>query len=430
MKILLIVLVMVVNLNQYLNPNHLELFQATDPEMVIYGGANAGKTYSIADKLLCQTIWQRDKVLKGLIIRKTFPALRVSVLEILEKRAALFEMPFALNKADWIARCHNMTFIFQSLNNKEDYEKLRSQTDIDFIWINEATQLREPDYDECLRRLRGGNSSFEQIIVDFNPIGKTHWIYKRFFEKNIGNARKIRYTIEDNHPDYLVLEKTQRELRRLKATKTQNVNAYNIYFLGEWGELEGTIYNWDIVGKPLGQEDKPWEEIINPDEIFYGGDFGYSVDPAVLLRIYRKANEFWLEEVVYETGLTNIELGRKMKREGVNFDDYSYWDSAEPKSIQELCDMGFTAKPCEKGPDSVKAGIDFLQDQKIHIIDGNENISKEQKSYVRQRDKDGNWLTKPIEFNNHAMDAARYGIYTHCKEGYAETFWSEESWRE
>ena len=168
---------MIVNLNQHLNPNHMDLFQSADPELVVYGGANAGKTYSIADKLLYQSAWQNDRPLKALVIRKTFPALRVSALEILEKRAALFNMPFNLNKADWIAKCYNMTFIFQSLNNKEDFEKLKSQTDIDFIWINEIIQLREPDYDECFRRLRGGKSRFEQIIIDFNPIGKTSWIY-------------------------------------------------------------------------------------------------------------------------------------------------------------------------------------------------------------------------------------------------------------
>lgn len=408
---------MIVNLNQYLNPNHTELFQSADPELVVYGGANAGKTYSIADKLLWQSVWQNDRPLKALIIRKTFPALRVSALEILEKRAALFKMPFNLNKADWIAKCYNMTFVFQSLNNKEDFEKLRSQTDIDFIWINEVHQLRQPDYEECLRRLRGGQSKFEQIVIDFNPIGKTSWVFQRFFARNIGNAKKLRYTILDNHPDYLALEKTQRELARLKATKTQNINAYNIYFLGQWGELEGTIYDWDIASKTKEQEEKgtSWKEIINPSEIFYGGDFGYSVDPAVLIRIYRKANEFWVEEVVYDLGLTNIELGRRMRKGGVKDDDYIYFDSAEPKSIQELCDMGFTAKPCEKGPDSVVAGIDYLQEQKIHIIDGNEKIINEQRSYVRQQDKDGNWLPKPIEFNNHAMDGIRYGIYTHCK---------------
>ena len=106
-----------------------------------------------------------------------------------------------------------------------------------------------------------------------------------------------------------------------------------------------------------------------------------------------------------------------MEKKGVEKDAYIYFDSAEPKSIQELCDMGFIAKPCEKGKDSVVAGIDFLQEQKIHVIDGSEKTSIEQRSYVRQQDKDGNWLPKPIEFNNHAMSAARYGIHTHCKHG-------------
>jgi len=405
MRIILIVLARIVNLNQYLNPNHMELFQATDPELVIYGGANAGKTYSIADKLLWQSIWQNDRPLKALVIRKTSPALRVSALEILEKRAELFKLPFNLNKADWIAKCYNMTFIFQSLNNKEDYEKLKSQTDIDFIWINEIIQLREPDYEECLRRMRGGKSKFEQIIIDFNPIGKTSWIYQRFFEKNIGNVRKLRYTILDNHPNYLALEKTQRELQRLKTTKKHNINYYNIYFLGEWGELEGIIYNWDIVAKPPD----------NPDEIFYGGDFGYSVNPATYIRIYRKADEFWVEEIIYKTGLTNPQLAQKIKDAGAN-DAESYWDSAEPKSIQELCDNGIKAKPCEKGPDSVRAGIDFLQSKKIHIIDGSENIIKEQKSYVNKQDKDGNYLPEPMKFMDHTMDAIRYGIFTHCKK--------------
>lgn len=416
MKILILVLAMILNLNPHLNSNHLELFQSFDPELVVYGGANAGKTYSIADKLLCQTIWQSDRPIKGLVIRKTFPALRVSALEILEKRAKLFMIPFHLNESKWIAKCRNMTFVFQSLNNKEDYEKLHSQTDIDFIWLNELGQLREADYEECLRRLRGGQSAYEQLISDFNPVGKTSWMYKRFFERKINDPKTLRYTILDNHPDYLALEKTQRELQRLKATKAHNKNYYDIYFLGEWGELEGIIYNWDIVPRPPK----------NPGEIFYGGDFGYSVDPAALVRIYRKSNEFWVEEVIYEKGLTNQQLGKKMKEKGVAEDDVNYWDCAEPKSIQELCDMGLNAKPCEKGPDSVHAGIDFLQGLVIHIVDGSENISIEQRSYVRQQDKDGNWLRKPIEYNNHAMSAIRYGIHTHCKK-FSPHFWRPEA---
>jgi len=79
--------------------------------------------------------------------------------------------------------------------------------------------------------------------------------------------------------------------------------------------------------------------------------------------------------------------------------------------------MGFNVKPSEKGPDSVRAGIDFLKSLTIHIVEGSENIIKEQKSYVWQQDKDGNKLPRPIEFNDHAMSAIRYGIYTHMKQG-------------
>ena len=122
LTILMVLVMLAVDLNPHLNPNHSELFQSTDSELVVYGGANAGKTYSIVDKLLCQSVLQSDRPLKALIIRKTFPALRVSALEILEKRAALFEMPFNLNKSDWIAKLYNMTFVFLSINNKEYYE--------------------------------------------------------------------------------------------------------------------------------------------------------------------------------------------------------------------------------------------------------------------------------------------------------------------
>jgi len=49
-------------------------------------------------------------------------------------------------------------------------------------------------------------------------------------------------------------------------------------------------------------------------------------------------------------------------------------------------------------------------------VDGSEKISREARSYTRKQDKDGNWLPIPIDSDNHAMDAIRYGIFTHCKK--------------
>lgn len=407
MKAIILALGLLMNINPYLNPNHQALFQSTDEELVVYGGTDAGKSFSIADKLLIQAITQSQTKIKALIIRKTFPSLRNTALEILTERAELFQLPFLLNKSEWTAKCGNMKFIFLSLNNKEDFSKLKSMTGVDYVWINEATEIREDDYEECLRRMRGGKATFSQIIVDFNPIGRTSWVYKRFFDRNIGTARKLRYTIFDNHPDYLKTPEAQRFIERLKRTKKYDPNLFKIYFEGKWGELEGRIYGWDVVPLPKGTS----------YEIFYGGDFGYSIDPAAVVKIYRKADEFWLQEVIYKTGLTNQALGKEMKDKGITENNVIYFDSAEPKSIQELCNMGLNAKPCRKGADSVRAGIDFIKSKKVHIVDGSTNIDRETSSYVWDKDKDGNALNTPVDFNNHLLDAVRYGIDTHCNKG-------------
>ena len=404
------------NINGLLNPNHVDLFQHDGEELLIYGGSGGGKSYSIADKLLLQSLYQAEKQIKILVIRQTFPALRATVLDILEKRAATLKMPFVLNKAEWTARCRNLKFIFLSLHNKEDYEKLKSMTDVDFIWLNELLELREEDYNECLRRLRGGESDYQQVISDFNPVNEYSWVNVRFFQRNIGDVKKIRYNIEQNHPGYLATDKAQKYIKRLEATKDYNYNLYRIYYLGEWGHLEGVIYDWDIVQLPD----------IKFDEIFYGGDFGYSVDPAALVKICRKADEFWVKELIYETGLTNDALAGKFQENGEDMQRPSYWDSAEPKSIEELYQKGINAKSCQKGADSVRTGIDFLKSKKIHIVEGSENIIKERKSYVWQTDKHGNQIPKPVDFNNHTMDAIRYGIHTHMKQEIGGVEWA--SW--
>ena len=413
------------NLNALLNWNYAEFFQSIAREVLLYGGAGAGKTYAIADKLLIQQIAQPQGKIKVVVCRRTLPSLRRSVLDILETRAAVLGMPFDLNKGDWVARSRNVEFWFLSLNNVEDYAKLKSITDVDFIWANELPEIREEDYEELIRRLRGGGSAYEQVIADFNPIGRTSWVYKRFFERNIGNVEKYRFTVYQNHPDFLKTEKAKRYIESLERWKEYDPNAYKIYFLGEWGELEGVIFDWDVIPLPAD---------LRFDEFFYGGDFGYSVNPAVIVKIYRKADHYWVLEIVYRDGLTNQDLAKKFREiEGaaVVKSTPSYWDSSEPKSIEELYREGINAKPSIKGPDSVRMGLDFLKGScKIHIVDGSENISREVRSYMRRKDKNGNILNEPVKINNHAIDAIRYAITTHCsnlgKKG-AAAFFSEES---
>ena len=406
-----------VNLNQVLNstPKHLQFFNSTSPEILFYGGAGAGKSYTIADKLFLQGILNPGERQKIVVVRKTLASLRKSTLDIIERRADALHRPFRLDRSSWTAQCGNQTWVFTGMNNREDYQKIKSLTDVNFIWANELTELREDDYRELGLRLRGARSkhplAFRQMIGDFNPIGKTSWIYERNWQRLPKAAEKIRVTVLDNpwaEPEYISM---------LKAAAADDKNFYNIYFLGEWGELEGVIFNWDVQPLPT----------IAFDEIIYGGDFGYSIDEAALVKIYRRADEYWVEELLYEKGLTNPALAVRALALGVTRNDDSYWDSAEPKSIQELCDNGLNAKPSLKGQDSVRASIDFLKAQKIHIVEGSPNLVKEVRSWVWKKDKDGHSLPVPGPGKEHAIKATIYGIYTHAKSGVeAVAFQSDE----
>lgn len=397
------------DLTPFLNPNHAEIFKARCEEVLPYGGAGAGKSYSIADKLLLQAVYQPDKKIRVLVIRKTFPSLRATCMQILESRAETMRLPWVINKSEWTARCDNVRFDFQSLNGKEDFEKLKSRTDIDFVWCNELLELREADYEEILRRLRGGESSYQQIISDFNPTDRFSWVYDRFFTRNVGNALKLRYTVMDNHPAFLASDKGQSYVARLDRLAESNVNAYNVYRLGEWGSLEGVIFqDWDVRALP---------DDVSSMSIWYGGDFGFTVDPAALVKLYYRDGELWVEECIYETGLTNQAIAERMRSlDSVDASLASYWDSAEPKSIEELHREGVNAHPAVKGADSVRAGIDLLLGLNVHIVPGSENIVREARSYCWETDKNGMATQKPVDYNNHAMDAIRYAAYTRLRK--------------
>lgn len=394
------------NVNAILNAKHGKIFGSTDRDLLVYGGAGAGKSYSIADKLFLQGILNPHERQKIVVVRKTLASLRKTTLDIIERRADALRRPFHVDHSTWTGRCGNQMWIFTGINNREDYQKIKSLTDVNFIWANELTELREDDYRELSLRLRGersiGKYSYRQLISDFNPIGKTSWIYERFWQRLPDAARKIRYTVLDNpwaDPEYL---------EHLRKSAADDLNWYKIYFLGEWGELQGVIFSWDVCPLPD----------IHFDDIFYGGDFGYSIDEAALIKIYRRADEYWLEEKIYETGLTNPALAKRSKEEGVGPYDDTYWDSAEPKSIQELSDNGLNAKPSLKGPDSVRSSIDFLKSKKIHIVEGSPNLAKEVKSFIWKKDKDGRSLPVPsTSCKDHAISATRYGITTHAHAG-------------
>jgi phage terminase large subunit len=374
--------------------------EAQQRYLVMCGGAGSGKSEFAARKVFfrCETEGHH----RYLIMRKIRRTLDESTVEVVRRVLAENEIVYEFNKSDL-----TLTFAGPRGTNEilfmglDDPEKIKSIKGITSIWLEETTEFTKEDFLQIDLRLRDPGPLYHQIMLTFNPLeAQARWLKDMFFG-SIPNPDAFvhRSTVEDNP----IAEVRNIYGMRLAALKAQDETMYKVYGLGEWAALAGQIFNWNVEALPA----------LSFDEIWYGGDFGYSVDPAAVVKIHRKADEFWLEEILYQKGLTNQALAKEMKDKGIN-GQMTYFDSAEPKSIEELRHAGIVVQPCDKGPDSVRAGIDFLKSKKIHIVEGSSNLYKEMSSYCWRKDKRGDPLPEPVKFDDHLMDASRYGIYTHC----------------
>jgi len=176
-------------------------------------------------------------------------------------------------------------------------------------------------------------------------------------------------------------------------------NWWSVYGLGQVGSLEGVIFsNWSQIDTvPEGAK-----------LIGYGMDFGFTNDPTTLVAVYRFNDSLIVDELIYKTGLLNSDIINKLTELGIVNTQKIYGDSAEPKSIEEIYRSGFNIKPVLKGSDSVKFGIQILQDYKLLVTKESTNLIKELRAYTWDTDKTGKQLNSPIDSFNHCIDAMRY----------------------
>ena len=142
---------------------------------------------------------------------------------------------------------------------------------------------------------------------------------------------------------------------------------------------------------------------------FYGLDFGYNVPTALVKCHIKDGNLLWLDELIYQSHLTNNELIEILHGMNINRSPI-YADAAEPQRIQEIQRAGFNCRPADK---SVKNGIDRLQRMKISVTRHSHNILSERQGYKWKEDHAGNLIDEPQKINDHALDAIRYAVHTH-----------------
>lgn len=406
-------------INVQANPGFKEVNRSTKRYIAMKGSAGSGKSVDTAQNYILRLM--EDKGRNLVAMRKSDITNRDSTFA--ELSGALYRMfgdkyerywKVNLSPLKFTCRANGNQIIFRGMNDDKQREKLKSITfekgKLTDVWLEEATEFTQADFEIIDDRLRGNlpPGQFYQIRMTFNPVNKSHWIKKQFFD----------YTDADtltHHSTYLGNRFIDDAYRaRMERRRIVDPEGYQIYGLGEWGEIGGLIlHNWEV--KEISQN------LNDYDDVAIGQDFGYNHANAILLLGIKDDNIYIIDEI-YVHEKETAEIVPLAIQKAIPTNRTMWCDSAEPDRIKTWKNAGYRAKGVDKGGSqgSVKAQIDWLKGvadknkvvkRMIFVHPHCVNTIKELQQWKWKKDeRTGEYLDEPVPIMDDAMAALRYGI--------------------
>lgn len=407
------------NIKVQANPCFREVDRSTKRYIVMKGSAGSGKSVDTAQNYILRLM--RDKGRNLVCIRKsditnrdsTFAELTGAIYRMFGDQA---ERYWQINMSPLKLTCkaNGNQIIFRGMNDDKQREKLKSITfqrgKLTDVWCEEATELTQADIEIIDDRLRGElpPGQFYQIRMTFNPVNKNHWIKKVFFDIPDSN-------VLTHHSTYLMNRFIDDAYKaRMERRKAVDPEGYQIYGLGEWGEIGGLIlHNWEI--KDISQNPADY------DDFAIGQDFGFNHANAIL-SLGIKDDDIYITNEIYVFEKETAEIIPLALQAGIPKNKTMWCDSAEPDRILMWKKAGFRARGVDKGGSSgsVRAQIDWLKGvadkdkavkRRIYVYPQCVNTIKELQQWKwKKDDKSGEYLDEPVPFQDDAMAALRYGV--------------------
>lgn len=360
-----------------------KIFELKKRIRAVAGGTAASKTISILIWLIdyCQSSKNVNKLVT--VTSESFPHLQKGAM--LDFQLIMKDRNYWKNDL-WHDTRHIYTF---ETGNKLEFATFDTYSKAhgarrDVLFVNEGNYMPYNIVDQLMVRTR------EIVWLDWNPTSE-FWFYTELLGRRDDEINFITLTYKDNEALDLA---TVKEIESHQYNKSW----WQVYGLGQLGELEGRIYTgWQLL------DDIPQEARL----LKYGLDFGYTNDPTASDAIYKWNDTLIFDEAIDQKGLSNRQIAEiylNLERSSV------IADSAEPKSIDEIASYGVPIFASVKGKDSVNQGIQAVQDQKVFITKRSVNTLKEYRNYLWLTDKDGKITNEPSPIWNHHMDDIRYAI--------------------
>lgn len=345
-----------------------------------------------------------------LVIRKTYRTIKDSCFTDLkwamDRLGVIDDWNINLSPIEMTRKSTGQKILFRGLDDPLKVTSITVETGcLCWAWLEEAYEvMNEDDFNVLDESIRGECPAplFKQWTITFNPWNEHHWLKKRFF---------------DAPPDPDILAITTNylcnewldaaDLKVFADMKKRNPRRYAVAGLGGWGIVDGLVYeNWK-------EQAFDMEEIRKRPGIAsaFGLDFGYTNDPTTLFcgLLDKENKQLFVFDELYEKGMSNKRIADAVTGMGYGKEHITA-DSAEPKSIDELKGLGLRVKAAQKGRDSIKNGIQWIQDLEIIIHPRCVNFLTEISNYTWDKDKFGTKLNEPIDDFNHLMDAMRYAL--------------------
>ena len=341
-----------------------------------------------------------------IVFRKTYRTLKDSCFTDLKwaftRLGVIDDWVFTLSPLEATRKSTGQKILFRGL---DDVLKITSVTvengHLCWAWIEEAYEImNEDDFDMLDESIRGEvpKPLFKQWTITFNPWSERHFLKTRFFDVEDDDI----LAITTNYLCNEWLDDT--DLQVFERMKLHNPRRYQVAGLGNWGIVDGLVFeNW---------KEEKFEIKDTGDSITVAGlDFGYTNDPSAFFIGFLNESErkLYVYDEIYKKQMSNKDIYKEIKALGYSKERITA-DSAEPKSINELNELGLRVKAAKKGKDSILNGIQWIQDLEIIIHPRCTNFLTEISNYQWAEDKFGQRLNKPVDDFNHLIDAMRYAV--------------------